>query len=241
MFFSGASKDIVFEEDVVTRFLFGFPFSYFLSQISLCLSSVFSVAVGEGWSRGLPTRSPWFRDIGLYRGHEERVVAWVLFAKSRFAVMQLRRRRLGGLGLFGRRGRGGGVVPAGLEGAGSRRGKAGGWGWGAAGERRRERKGKRERGREREEKIEKGEEREGGLSVAGGWGWGRRWVATGERRRERKGKREKKRERKGKREKIVDGRRPPGARRWVTGGGKIAGDGKDFRWEGLCEVRCMII
>ncbi|GMN42583.1 hypothetical protein TIFTF001_011787 [Ficus carica] len=75
--------------------------------------------------------------------------------------------------------------------------------------------------------------------MAGGEGVG------GESSRERGEERERGREREEKREKITDDGGRPGAGCGspvsVARGGKIAGDGEDFGWEVLCEVRCMII
>ncbi|GMN47790.1 hypothetical protein TIFTF001_016968 [Ficus carica] len=102
--------------------------------------------------------------------------------------------------LFSRRGWCGGAG-AGVGGAGGAGGGGGARG-GSPRERRRERKGKREKGEERGEEREKRRERKGkrekGDSSAAGRGWGRWWEARG------------------------------GSLVSVTGGGKVAGDGKYF-------------
>ncbi|GMN34159.1 hypothetical protein TIFTF001_004548 [Ficus carica] len=105
---------------------------------------------------------------------------------------------------------------------------------------------------------EKGEERErGGVAggrgwVGGGRGWGRGWAAAGERRRERKGKRKRGRVAGrpaaggggawgGSSELGVSRRRRGGSPASGAGDGKIAGDGEDFGWKNLNEIRYMTI
>ncbi|GMN30760.1 hypothetical protein TIFTF001_002947 [Ficus carica] len=117
-------------------------------------------------------------------------------------------------------------------------GALGGRGWRGRGSGK-ERKGKRERG-----KRERGRRggREGGrwVGLGGrGAGWGpvvggrRRGVIGGEEKREKGEERERKEIR----------RRPagrPGLRLVVGSRRWVAGDGEEFGWKGLCEVRCMI-